>query len=76
MVEEDNEGFGLNSYNSKIEDPSSTNCINSTICENAKKVVSMHEKSNRVKSMIDKILKNQPLGQQLISKKALDMFMI
>lgn len=63
MIEEDNEGFGLNAYNSKIEDPSSTNCINSSINENVKKVQILHYKNNKIKSMVDKIIKNEPLGQ-------------
>lgn len=33
MVEEDNEGFGLNAYSTRIEDPSSTNALNSSIHE-------------------------------------------
>jgi hypothetical protein len=31
MIEEDNEGFGINQYNKLIDDPSSTNAINSSI---------------------------------------------
>lgn len=31
MLEEDNEGVGMNSYNLKCEDPSSTNALNSSI---------------------------------------------
>lgn len=31
MIEEENEGYGLNSYNEKCEDPSSTNALNSSI---------------------------------------------
>lgn len=31
MLEEDNEGIGMNSYNIKCEDPSSTNALNTSI---------------------------------------------
>ena len=33
MLDEDNDGFGLNKYNEKIEDPQSTNAINTSINE-------------------------------------------
>lgn len=31
MLEEDNEGFGLNSYNTKCDDPAATNALNTSI---------------------------------------------
>lgn len=33
MLDQDNDGFGLNRYNEKIEDPQSTNAINTSIYE-------------------------------------------
>jgi nucleolar complex protein 3 len=31
MIDSDNDGFGLNSYNDKIEDPQATNAVNTSI---------------------------------------------
>ncbi len=33
MLDDENDGFGLNKYNEKIEDPQSTNAINTSINE-------------------------------------------
>ena len=38
MLDEDNEGYGLNMYSEKCSDPSSTNAINSSIFPELKKI--------------------------------------
>jgi len=47
-LEEDNEGFGLDLYNSKIEDPQATNALRSYIVEDLKKI-------QKVKILLKKI---------------------
>jgi nucleolar complex protein 3 len=31
MLEEDNDGYGMNAYNENVEDPQATNAINSSV---------------------------------------------
>ena len=38
MFEDDNEGYGINSFNSHIEDPQSTNAINTEIISNLRMI--------------------------------------
>ena len=38
MTEDDNEGFGFNSYSIKTEDPSATNALNSSIFSEMKTI--------------------------------------
>lgn len=38
LTEDDNEGFGFNSYSIKIEDPSATNALNSSIFSEMKAI--------------------------------------
>jgi len=42
MLEEDNEGFGINSYNVKCDDPSCTNALNSSIYEEVKEIKNVY----------------------------------
>jgi len=42
MLEEDNEGFGINSYNVKCDDPSCTNALNSSIYEEVKVIKNVY----------------------------------
>lgn len=44
MFEEDNEGFGLNSFNSMVEDPQCSNAINTEVITFLKAINSKHSK--------------------------------
>lgn len=44
MFEEDNEGFGLNSFNAMCEDPQCSNGINTEIISYLKQIKSKHSK--------------------------------
>ena len=51
MLEEDNEGFGMNSYNVKCDDPSCTNALNSSIFEELKEIKNVYKFFIRIRSL-------------------------
>ncbi len=74
MLEKDNEGLGLNSYNPKLDDPQVTNAINSNIYEELQYVVNVkllikikNCKSQEVISLAKKLINNERLNANVSS---------
>ncbi|EGR28749.1 hypothetical protein IMG5_169460 [Ichthyophthirius multifiliis] len=73
MLDDENDGFGLNRYNEKIEDPQTTNAINTSINEDISKI-SNQTKSNEIKNIVNKILKQEPLHPSLSSLSVVQFY--
>ncbi|CAD8176296.1 unnamed protein product [Paramecium pentaurelia] len=74
MLEEDNEGFGINSYNVKCDDPSCTNALNSSIYEEVKEIKNKFNNQQKLISIVSKLLKNEPVPQHMLNKSVYDVY--
>ncbi|CAD8094595.1 unnamed protein product [Paramecium sonneborni] len=74
MLEEDNEGFGMNSYNVKYDDSSCTNALNSSIFEEIKEIKNKYKNQQKLQSIVTKLLKNEPMPQHMLNKSVYDVY--
>lgn len=68
MFEEDNEGYGINSFNSAIEDPQASNSINTSLIELLIEVKKVADKNSAELTLVNKLL-----SRSFSSDKILDM---
>lgn len=61
MLDQDNDGYGLNMYNEKVEDPNATNALNTTIYFDLEDLKNKETQPPYVLTLISKIIKNEPL---------------
>ncbi|KAL4456085.1 hypothetical protein ABPG74_014046 [Tetrahymena malaccensis] len=73
MLDSDNDGFGLNRYNERIEDPQSTNAINTSIHEELTKVQAT-QSNPEIKNICKKILESAPLHPSLSTLSVQDFY--
>lgn len=70
MFEEDNEGYGLNSFNPAVEDPQASNSLNTSLVE----VLHDIRKLNTVKdvlALVDRLLNRQFSADKVYSIETL-----
>lgn len=70
MFEEDNEGFGINSYNPAVEDPQASNSINTSLLDILAEVRKV-TKDKEEMSLIDKLTTRSFVADKVFEIKTL-----
>lgn len=74
MIDSDNDGFGLNMYNQKIEDPQATNAVNTSIYSELLIIQKLNSKTPEISNLINKILKLEPLHPSISALRPFEFY--
>lgn len=69
MLDEENEGYGLNAYNQDCEDPYSSNAIRSSIFIDVSSIVKGTQQHDVMNALCQRILNRNPLPTNLTTDK-------
>lgn len=75
MLDDDNEGIGMNTYNPDCEDPYNTNALHVTVFESLNKILKDLPVNDKTHALVKRILSRNPLPAHLTTDKPSRLFM-